>query len=56
VAGWLERRMRRSKRVAGTVLKAEDVDGTGGTAGAGELAGAAAGVGARDAAPERRPG
>jgi glutamate transport system permease protein len=50
-AGWLERRMRRSRRVAGTVLTGQDVDGTG----AGELAGAAVGPGTRDAAPERRP-
>jgi glutamate transport system permease protein len=53
-ANWLERRMRRSSRVAGTVLKAADVDGTG--TGGGELAGAGVGPGTRDAVPERRPG
>jgi glutamate transport system permease protein len=51
LAGRLERRMRRSSRIAGTVLTAEDVDGTG----TGELAAVAAGPGGQGATPGRRP-
>jgi hypothetical protein len=47
--------MRRSRRIAGTVLTAADLDGTGMGTGTGELAGAVAGLGTQDATPERRP-